>query len=109
MRLVHLWARVVPARADCAHGGIKRRLMLRRSARDLLWCADMHLQRDKPVGRFSAARLFRPNSVVVIGGASAVGAQLTANVEAGGYKGQVSAADVPEAIAALPSAPDLAV
>jgi acetyltransferase len=69
----------------------------------------MHLLRDKPVGRFSAARLFRPNSVVVIGGASAVGAQLTANVEAGGYKGQVSAADVPEAIAALPSAPDLAV
>jgi len=69
----------------------------------------MHLLRDKPVGRFSAARLFRPDSVVVIGGASTVGAQLAANLEAGEYKGQIFATDVPEAIAALPSPPDLAV
>jgi acetyltransferase len=69
----------------------------------------MHLLRDNPVGRFSAARLFRPDSVVVIGGASAVGAELTANLQAGGFKGRITAADVPDAIAALPSAPDLAV
>ena len=30
----------------------------------------MHLLRDKPAGRFSPARLFRPDSVVVIGAAS---------------------------------------
>jgi acetyltransferase len=69
----------------------------------------MHLLRDKPVGRFSAARLFRPDSIVVSGAASTVGGQVLANLKAGGFKGQLSTAHTPEAIAALPSAPDLAV
>ena len=69
----------------------------------------MDLLRDKPAGRFSAARLFRPDSIVVIGAASEVGGQVMANLRAGGFKGAVFAADAPESIAALSSAPDLAV
>ena len=49
----------------------------------------MDLLRDKPAGRFSAARLFRPDSIVVIGAASEVGAQVMANLRAGGFKGAV--------------------
>ena len=69
----------------------------------------MDLLRDKPAGRFSAARLFRPDSVVVIGAGSEVGGQVMANLRSGGFKGGVMAADTPESVAALPSAPDLAV
>ena len=47
----------------------------------------MDLLRDKPAGRFSAARLFRPDSVVVIGAASEVGGQVMANLRSGGFKG----------------------
>jgi acetyltransferase len=69
----------------------------------------MDLLRDKPAGRFSAARLFRPDSVVVLGAASEVGGQVMANLRSGGFTGGVMAVDTPEAIAALPAAPDLAV
>ncbi len=69
----------------------------------------MNLVRDKPVGRFSPARLFRPDSIIVIGAASAVGGQAMANLHAGAFKGDVVAAETPDDIAALPHAPDLAV
>ena len=68
----------------------------------------MHLLRDKPAGRFSPARLFRPDSLVVIGAAT-VGAQVMANILAAGFKGAMVAADTPSEIAALPAAADLAV
>jgi acetyltransferase len=69
----------------------------------------VNLLRDKPVGRFSAARLFRPDSIVVIGTASDAGALVLSNLRTGGFKGEVTAADTPEAVAVLASAPDLAV
>jgi acetyltransferase len=69
----------------------------------------MDLLRDKPAGRFSAARLFRPAAVVVLGAASEVGGQVMANLQSGGFKGGVLAADTPASVAALPSVPDLAV
>ena len=69
----------------------------------------MHLLRDKPAGRFSPARLFRPDSIAVVGAGSEVGAQVTANLQAGGFKGGMLHADTAEGIAALPSAADLAV
>jgi acetyltransferase len=69
----------------------------------------MHLMRDKPAGRFSPACLFHPELVVAIGVGSEVGRQVMANLDAGGFKGRVVAADTPEGIAALPSPPDLAV
>jgi acetyltransferase len=61
-------------------------------------------------GRFSPVRLFHPESVVVIGAGSPEGRQVTANLQAGGFKGAILTlkADAVEAIAALPSAPDLA-
>ncbi|HEY2619994.1 MAG TPA: acetate--CoA ligase family protein, partial [Acetobacteraceae bacterium] len=65
--------------------------------------------RDKPVGRFSPACLFHPDLIVAIGAGSEVGRQVMANLDAGGFKGRVIAVDTPEAIAALPSPPDLAV
>jgi acetyltransferase len=69
----------------------------------------MHLLRDKPVGRFSPARLFRPDSLVVIGLESPTGAQVMANIQAGGFKGSVGTASAAEDIASLTFAPDLAV
>jgi acetyltransferase len=69
----------------------------------------MHLLRNKPAGRFSPVCLFRPDSIAVIGGGSEVGAQVTANLRAGGFKGGVLHADTAEGIEALPSAADLAV
>ncbi len=69
----------------------------------------MHLLRNKPAGRFSPVCLFRPDSIAVIGGGSEVGAQVTANLRAGGFKGGVLHADTAEDIEALPSAADLAV
>ncbi len=65
--------------------------------------------RDKPAGRFSAARLFRPDSIVVIGAASNLGGHVMANLRASGFAGEVAAADTTEDIAALRSAADLAV
>ena len=45
----------------------------------------------------------------MLGATSAVGGQVMANLQVGGFKGAVFAADAPEAIVALPSAPDLAI
>jgi len=69
----------------------------------------MQLLREKPAGRFSPACLLRPASLVVIGAGSAVGQTLTANLESGNFNGPIVTADDAAAIAALPSAPDLAV
>ncbi len=69
----------------------------------------MDLLRDKPAGRFSAACLFRPDSITVIGAGSEVGVRVMANLHAGGFKGTLSQADNADAIAALPAATDLAV
>ena len=69
----------------------------------------MHLFRDKPAGRFSPARLFRPDSLVVIGAKTTVGAQVNANILAAGFKGAIVAADAPSEIAALAAPPDLAI
>ncbi len=70
-----------------AHGHFNARLMLRRCHVLPVCCIAMDLLRDKPAGRFSAARLFRPDSVVVIGAASEVGGQVMANLRSGGFKG----------------------
>lgn len=69
----------------------------------------MHLMRDKPVGRFSPASLFRPESVVAIGADSPVGLQAMANLRASSFKGDIRTVDAPEQIAAMPAAADLAV
>ena len=69
----------------------------------------MHLLRNKPAGRFSPVCLFRPDSIAVVGGGSEVGAQVTENLRAGGFKGGMLHADTAEGIEVLPSAVDLAV
>jgi acetyltransferase len=58
--------------------------------------------------RFSPSGLFHPASVVVLG-ANQAGAQILANIRAGGFAGAVHAVADPAALAALPEAPDLAV
>jgi acetyltransferase len=79
----------------------------------------MTLDRPKPFGRFSPDRLFAPDSVAVIGAGTAAGAQVMANLMAGGFKGAILPVDptlkavsgvlaYPD-VAALPVAPDLAV
>ena len=79
----------------------------------------MTLDRPKPFGRFSPDRLFAPDSVAVIGAGSEAGAQVMANLMAGGFKGAIMPVDpglkavsgvlaYPN-VAALPVAPDLAV
>jgi acetyltransferase len=65
-------------------------------------------------GRFSADRLFAPESVAVCGGYTRDGARVLANLRAGGFAGRIMAvggegADVYASIAAMPEAPDLAV
>src|ERR1700760_4549335 len=69
----------------------------------------MHLFREKPAGRFSPARLFRPDSLVVIGADTPIGVQVSASIAAAGFKGSVAAADKATEVAALPTAPDLAI
>jgi acetyltransferase len=71
----------------------------------------MPLMNLRPAGRFSPVSLFRPDSVAVIGAGSPEGRQVMGNLQAGGFKGTIFPvdADDPSAIAALPSAPDLAV
>ena len=69
----------------------------------------MHLFRDRPAGRFSPARLFRPDLLVVIGAKTTVGAQVHANILAAGFKGAIVAADAASEIAALAAPPDLAI
>src|SRR3984957_10531683 len=65
----------------------------------------------RPAGRFSPARLFHPGSVAVIGGGSPEGRQVLANLQSGGFKGEILQLDADEGsnIAALTKAPDLAV
>jgi acetyltransferase len=71
-------------------------------------CPIMNLLRDKPPGRFSPHCLFHPDSVAVIGADSPAGAQVLANLQAAGFKGDILPLD-PEQIASLPKPPDLAV
>jgi acetyltransferase len=81
--------------------------------------AYMTLDRPKPFGRFSPDRLFAPDSVAVIGAGTPAGAQVMANLMAGGFKGAILPVDpslkavsgvlaYPN-VAALPVTPDLAV
>ena len=65
--------------------------------------------RDKSAGRFTAARLFRPDSIAMIGAASDLGGHVMANLRASGFTGDVAAVDTIEDIAALRSGADLAV
>jgi acetyltransferase len=65
-------------------------------------------------GRFSAERLFAPESIVVCGADTKEGALVLANARAGGFKGRImvvggSFPDSYASIADLPEAPDLAV
>ena len=65
----------------------------------------------RPTGRFHPSFLFRPESVALIGAASAEGGQMLANLQAGGFAGKIMPLDDGDGpgIAALPTAPDLAV
>ncbi len=69
----------------------------------------MHLMRDKPAGRFSPVRLFRPESVVVVGGDTVIGRQAIANLRSGTFQGEILAVETSDQIKALPAAADLAV
>jgi acetyltransferase len=69
----------------------------------------MHLMRDKPVGRFSSACLFRPESVVVIGAGTAIGRQAMTNLRSGTFQGEIVTVEAPDQIKALPAPADLAV
>src|SRR5689334_3747073 len=69
----------------------------------------MQLIRDKTAGRFSPARLFRPDSVVVVGAGSDVGRQVLANLKSGGFKGDMAVLAEPDDVARLATAPDLAI
>ena len=60
-------------------------------------------------GRFRAERLFRPRSVVVVGTTTAKGRHALDNLRQGGFAGPVLTAEDADGVAALPSAPDLAV
>lgn len=61
-------------------------------------------------GRFRPERLFQPKSVVVFGADTPIGAVAWRNLQAGGFKGTLAAADpTPQAVRALTAAPDLAV
>jgi acetyltransferase len=69
----------------------------------------MQLLRDKQAGRFSPARLFRPDSIAVIGVGSDLGRQVLANLKAGGFRGDVATLAEPSDVSGLATAPDLAV
>jgi acetyltransferase len=66
----------------------------------------MTVPRLNPAGRFNPESLFRPRSVAVIGAATAVGAQVMANLSLGGFRGAIQAA---ENASGLTAPPDLAV
>ena len=79
----------------------------------------MTISQAKPFGRFRVDSLLRPSSVAVIGAGTPEGAQVMANLLAGGFKGAILPVDralravsgvlaYPD-IASLPIAPDLAV
>ncbi|MBV8094901.1 MAG: bifunctional acetate--CoA ligase family protein/GNAT family N-acetyltransferase [Acetobacteraceae bacterium] len=69
----------------------------------------MHIARPKPPGRFSPERLFRPESVVIIGASQEPGAQIVSNMKQAGFAGPVWALDAEAEIERLEAAPDLAV
>jgi len=79
----------------------------------------MNLLHTKPIGRFSPAALFRPDSVAVIGAGTPMGAEVMRNLRDGGFKGAVLPVDPTlravagvlayPGVADLPVAPDLAV
>jgi acetyltransferase len=69
----------------------------------------MQLLRDKPAGRFSPARLFRPDSVALVGAGSGEGRQVLANLQAGGFRGDMAVLAEPDDVARLATAPDLAI
>jgi acetyltransferase len=62
-----------------------------------------------PFGRFRANKLFRPASVVVIGGGTLAGARVLENLRAGAFAGPILVADTEAEIGALPQSADLAV
>ena len=79
----------------------------------------MPLIRPASTGRFSPAKLFRPESVAVIGAETVLGRQVMANLLGAGFKGAIlpvlpgggavnGVLAYPD-VAALPVAPDLAV
>src|SRR5580692_2302516 len=65
----------------------------------------------RPAGRFVPGCLFRPQSVAVVGAGSPEGRQVLANLQAGGFQGDIASLETGQGgeIAVLPSAPDLAV
>jgi acetyltransferase len=69
----------------------------------------MHLPRDKPAGRFGPAHLFHPDSIVVIGAGTDIGAHALANLRAGGFKGGITVIDAVANVTALAAPADLAV
>ncbi len=66
----------------------------------------MTVPRLNSAGRFNPDSLFRPRSVAVIGASTEVGAQITANLSLGAFRGTVQPV---ESTMALSAAPDLAV
>jgi acetyltransferase len=80
---------------------------------------NMNLFRAKPIGRFAPAALFRPDSVVVIGAGTPMGAEVMRNLHDGGFTGAVLPVDSTQravagvlaypSVADLPIVPDLAV
>ena len=68
----------------------------------------MTVPNAKP-GRFRPEFLFRPASVAVLGSETKAGAQVLANLRAGGFAGPVLSAASGDDLASLPAAPELAV
>jgi len=66
----------------------------------------MTVPRLNSAGRFNPDSLFRPRSVAVVGASTAVGAQISANLSLGAFRGTVQSAESP---AELSAAPDLAI
>ncbi len=66
----------------------------------------MTVPRLNPAGRFNPDSLFRPRSVAVIGAGTEAGAQISANLSLGAFRGTVQSV---EGVADLSAAPDLAV
>ncbi len=71
----------------------------------------MPFRPTRPTGRFHPSCLFRPESVAVIGAGSPEGSQVLENLQAGGFAGEILSLEAGHGpdIAALPTAPDLAV
>ncbi len=74
----------------------------------MLHCT-MSVPRLAKPGRFRPEFLFHPASVAVLGAETAAGAQLLANVQAGGFAGPIMALPTGGDVAGLPSIPELAI